>query len=326
MQEMLQRIYADGNTLHVSIEAYSQKRVQLQKRLSVDIKKMLNGQIDQLRRSAEEEGKQAAEFLDSPLGQMDHNHTQDLLVDLILTMNLAFQGDYNFESCSPSSFRLIRDPTHFVKEINSTVLSKLDSYQQQSIDRDGAGGDSAASNNNNGRQSSGVQEPFSQRFWSALNRSIAVDDCQVFSYVPSGDDEAVELGSAGALNFFFYNTTKKKMVFFNCYHVSCLLANQDDMMMTDGSGGNGGESHQRSESPPSFFTLSSEPAASSSSSHVSASSSTSSSAMDDDDDVLAMTPQPSSSSSSSSQGRDQPHMWSPMHIMPTDKQEMVRKR
>jgi hypothetical protein len=320
MQEMLQRIYADGNTLHVSIEAYSQKRVQLQKRLSVDIKKMLNGQIDQLRRSAEEEGKQAAEFLDSPLGQMDHNHTQDLLVDLILTMNLAFQGDYNFESCSPSSFRLIRDPTHFVKEINSTVLSKLDTFQQQSTEPD-AGGDNAAT-----RQSSGVQEPFSQRFWSALNRSIAVDDCQVFSYVPSGDDEAVELGSAGALNFFFYNTVKKKMVFFNCYHVSCLLANQDDMMMmTDGNGGSGGDGHERSESPPSFFTLSTEPAASSSSSssHASASSSTSSSAMDDDDDVMPMTPQPSSSSSS--QGRDEP-MWSPTHVMPTDKQQMVRKR
>jgi hypothetical protein len=101
-------------------------------------------------------------FSNSPLGNFHDSHTQRLMTDLILTLNMSFP-DYDFSSIRPSHIKRLPSAATAVNRTNEK-LSEFAATTQK-----GAG--------------------YLPRLWTALDETISLTDCEVFSYVPPPKDD-----------------------------------------------------------------------------------------------------------------------------------------
>eukprot|EP00978_Attheya_sp_CCMP212_P029732 scaffold106697_cov51-Attheya_sp.AAC.1 len=101
-------------------------------------------------------------FSNSALGNFHDSHTQRLMTDLILTLNMSFP-DYDFSSIRPSHIKRLPSAATAVNRTNEK-LSEFAATTQK-----GAG--------------------FLPRLWTALDETISLTDCEVFSYVPPPKDD-----------------------------------------------------------------------------------------------------------------------------------------
>lgn len=121
---------------------------------------------------------------DSPLGALSDPESRRLLIDLISTLNASFP-DYDFSSLRPDQF---------TKEISPEVVSR-------SINRDLAE----------------FTQPFLDEVWAAIEDSVVLHECEVYSYVPDLDSDPFSTdGILWSFNFFFFNKSLKRIVYFTC--------------------------------------------------------------------------------------------------------------
>ncbi|GFH56015.1 hypothetical protein CTEN210_12491 [Chaetoceros tenuissimus] len=142
-------------------------------------------------------------YSNSPLGDFHDSSTQRLMTDLILTLNASFP-DYDFSSTRPAHFSHIPSAQVAMNRVNER-LSELAACTPQG-------------------------DMFLPQLWNAIDESINLKECEVYSYVPpnrdddddplsfladslDGTDSAMPLWT---LNFFFVNKSLKRIVLFTC--------------------------------------------------------------------------------------------------------------
>lgn len=68
-----------------------------------------------------------------------------------------------------------------------------------------------------------------ENMWSAINSSIVLRDCEVFSYEPDMESDPFSEGCLWSFNYFFFNKSLKKILYFTCV----AERSSDDMVGSD---------------------------------------------------------------------------------------------
>lgn len=121
---------------------------------------------------------------DSPLGALSDSSSRRLLIDLISTLNASFP-DYDFSSLRPDQF---------TKELGfDFVLRSINRHLAE------------------------FTQPFLDELWAAIEDSVVLNECDVYSYVPDLDSDPFSSdGILWSFNYFFFNKNLKRIVYFTC--------------------------------------------------------------------------------------------------------------
>ncbi len=57
---------------------------------------------------------------------------------------------------------------------------------------------------------------FIKELWSAVEESIKLTECEIFSYVPDMESDPFSEGNLWSFNFFFHNKNMKKILYMTC--------------------------------------------------------------------------------------------------------------
>jgi len=165
--------------IYARMEGYSCKRAGTDKKLYKDLETQYKAE---LARSPE------LSLSVSPFGPMVQKRSRETLIELISTLNAAFQ-DYDFSSLRGE---------HFVKEELWQVVNHINSRLESTIPN---------------------YEEFKGHIWAALESEIQLQDCAIYSFVPDVDSNPFEEeGYVWSFNYFFYNKKKlKRIVLWTCY-------------------------------------------------------------------------------------------------------------
>lgn len=170
------------------VEAYSCKRAGEDRAMAKEIQESLDNELKQ----------GIVSSVTSPLGPLGSSATRRLLIDLIATLNAAFP-DYDFTDLRPENFGHDPDVGPAMKAIDRLLLNAMD------------------------KNISG----FKAEFWKAIDEVVELKNCEVYSYLPEPDEDAMAVGKLWNFNYFFYNKRVRKIVFFTCFAVSKLHAKFD---------------------------------------------------------------------------------------------------
>jgi hypothetical protein len=116
------------------------------------------------------------------LGDFSELATRRLMTDLILTLNASFP-DYDFSNAKPSQFEKM--PIQTVRDRIYERLSELAAFK--------------------------TQEDWLVELWTAVNDSIDLRECEVYSF-----EEDLEDNSLWSFHYFFVNKSLRRVVFFTC--------------------------------------------------------------------------------------------------------------
>jgi hypothetical protein len=116
------------------------------------------------------------------LGDFSELATRRLMTDLILTLNASFP-DYDFSNAKPSQFEKL--PIQTVRDRIYERLSELAAFK--------------------------TQEDWLVELWTAVNDSIDLRECEVYSF-----EEDLEDNSLWSFHYFFVNKSLRRVVFFTC--------------------------------------------------------------------------------------------------------------
>lgn len=116
------------------------------------------------------------------LGDFSELATRRLMTDLILTLNASFP-DYDFSNAKPSQFEKM--PIQTVRDRIYERLSELAAFK--------------------------TQEDWLVELWTAVNDSIELRECEVYSF-----EEDLEDNSLWSFHYFFVNKSLRRVVFFTC--------------------------------------------------------------------------------------------------------------
>jgi hypothetical protein len=116
------------------------------------------------------------------LGDFSELATRRLMTDLILTLNASFP-DYDFSNIKPNQFE--RLPIQTVRDRIYERLSELAAFKPQ--------------------------EDWLVELWTAVNYSIDLRECEVYSF-----EEDLEDNSLWSFHYFFVNKSLRRVVFFTC--------------------------------------------------------------------------------------------------------------
>jgi hypothetical protein len=116
------------------------------------------------------------------LGDFSELATRRLMTDLILTLNASFP-DYDFSNAKPNQFERI--PIQTVRDRIYERLSELATFK--------------------------TQEDWLAELWAAVNDSIDLRECEVYSF-----EEDLEDNSLWSFHYIFVNKSLRRVVFFTC--------------------------------------------------------------------------------------------------------------
>jgi len=123
----------------------------------------------------------------SPLGSMSDPSTRRLLINLITTMNASFP-DYDFSNLRPDQFQSFSTTAEAVNIANKKLSESVE-----------------------------IEHPgFLGEMWSAIEESIKLEECEIFSYVPDMESDPFSEGNLWSFNFFFHNKNMKKILYMTC--------------------------------------------------------------------------------------------------------------
>jgi hypothetical protein len=195
LSSLLESLDIGDTILHCKIEAYSCKLAGVDKQIGKQIEKSIQKQL------STSPQLQAA---NSPLGPITNSNTRKLLISLITTMNASFL-DYDFTNLQPEQFSVEPHSELVINYINNLWLNQYESLNP------------------------GIKA----EFWAAINETIELNDCEIYSYTPDLDSE-LSSGKLFIVNYFFYNKKAKKILFLRSHGVSKLHAinsiNDEDEM------------------------------------------------------------------------------------------------
>jgi hypothetical protein len=133
-----------------------------------------------------------------------------ILYYLIATLNQSFP-DYDFRDVDTDQFVSIPSLPAVIDHVQSALFASSFSHPILSLTE------------------------LSHAFWKALDASIQLKNCDIYSYIPDMDsDPFSENGCIWSLNYFFWNRKLKRIVFFHC---RCML-NDDSLSQTSSSATN----------------------------------------------------------------------------------------
>eukprot|EP00696_Hemimastix_kukwesjijk_P006014 gnl/Hemi2/17630_TR5818_c0_g1_i1.p1 gnl/Hemi2/17630_TR5818_c0_g1~~gnl/Hemi2/17630_TR5818_c0_g1_i1.p1 ORF type:complete len:240 (-),score=59.19 gnl/Hemi2/17630_TR5818_c0_g1_i1:231-950(-) len=122
------------------------------------------------------------------------------LLNIISTMN-SFFPDYDFSTLRRDNFTICDVPTT-TTTVNNTFAEILEPERLSE---------------------------FIATFWKALNDTIDVSQCEIYSYLPDADSDPLsEDGKLWSMNYFFHNKKLKKMVYFTLCTASKSTEYDDD--------------------------------------------------------------------------------------------------
>jgi len=198
-----------SNCINGRIEAFSCKRAGNDKKYANSLASRIESEIElstaeQIKYNRNQAGgSDAIETLSSsPLGDLTTGKwPMKLMTDLMLTLNLSFP-DYDFSSVKADDFMRVPSPYVAIEKTNEQLA------------------EFALSNKGPG---------FLSELWKAIDMVIFLDDCDVFSYVPTdgNTDFLIETLTDGStkncsddalwsFNYFFVNRSLKRIVVFTC--------------------------------------------------------------------------------------------------------------
>ncbi|KAG5178407.1 Maf1 regulator-domain-containing protein [Tribonema minus] len=121
-------------------------------------------------------------------GPLNNTSARRILIDLIITMNMHFP-DYDFSKAGADHFLKQPDATKVVNAVNAQLVDLTRLYHVN----------------------------FLEQLWGAVDESIKLKQCSVYSYVPDADlGDPFTDGSLWSFNYFFYNPLRKKMLYLTC--------------------------------------------------------------------------------------------------------------
>jgi len=188
----MQSVDVGDRILHARVEAYSCKLAGADKRAAKEITHAVE---HELQHSSPHHLPHAASVTSmTSLGDLREPATRQLLVSLITTLNASFP-DYDFSTLRAEQFEREGSAQAIINAVNSLFVNAMES-------------------------SLGVTG-FRDEFWSALEETIFLHECEIYKYEPSlADSESA--GQLWALNLFFFHRKLKKMVLLSGEAVSKL--------------------------------------------------------------------------------------------------------
>ena len=168
------------------IEAYSCKMAGQDKKISKEIETKILNDVER-----------SPEISSSPLGSLKQSSTRKLLINIIQTMNASLP-DYDFSNISPEQFIHIQNALHMIEELNAKFVAAVDQ----------------------------VSPGFKDKLWSAIDETIDLEKSEIYTFVPTLDDDSYESGALWTFFYFFYNKKQKKILFFMCCAQSKLHLSQ----------------------------------------------------------------------------------------------------
>jgi len=176
----LTRIDAGDSYIYGRIEAYSCKKAGSDKKLYKSLEQQYQ---DEIARSPD-----MAMLSCSPFGPLNEKQSRLTLIELISTLNAAFQ-DYDFSDLKPEQFRKELSIHAICLHIDSMLSSHIANYEE-----------------------------FKGKMWTAIDQEIQLRDTLIYSLVladPDSDPFAEE-GNVWNFNYFFYNKKLKRIMLFTC--------------------------------------------------------------------------------------------------------------
>jgi len=121
---------------------------------------------------------------DSPLGPMEEDAAQNLLVNLVSLMSLLFV-DYDCSSISPQDFELCTDKHIVVSMINHNLALVVDR----------------------------VRSGFLTEFWQAVQDAIDVANCDIYAFKPSSGSFEPTDNSLMSFHYFWIDVQRGRILF-----------------------------------------------------------------------------------------------------------------
>ncbi|KAD0410233.1 hypothetical protein R6Q59_030250 [Mikania micrantha] len=189
------------HTIKGCIEAYSCKHAGTDKRLSLSLE---NEILNYLGNSPDVDSVDSS----SPINYLSSRSSRKKLIYLILTLYHMYP-DYDFSAVKAHQFFTVETWQGFKQIFDSYMFDA--SKEWIKADEDGS---------------------LLETLYKALDESINLAECEVYSYDPNSDaDPFIEKGALWSYNFFFYNRKLKRVASFR---FSCLSNLVMDGFLTDG--------------------------------------------------------------------------------------------
>jgi len=102
-------------------------------------------------------------------------------------MNASFP-DYDFSNLRPDQFHSFSTPAEAMNIANKNLSECVE-----------------------------IEHPgFLDELWAAIEESINLPECEIFSYVPDMESDPFSEGNLWSFNFFFHNKNMKKILYMTC--------------------------------------------------------------------------------------------------------------
>jgi hypothetical protein len=197
----LSHVNIGGCVIQGVLEAYSCKMAGIDKKLTRSLEQEV---IDSLEHSP-------SSLSVSPVGPLSSTESRRTLINLILTLNHMYP-DYDFSKLRPHHFTKERGVLAAKQKVDTSLVEASKIWSTEV----------------------GNETSLLGCIWSAIDEVIALNECEVYSYMPDVEgDPFADVGTIWSFNFFFYNKKQKRILYFSsrCSSKSSI----DDTSSDDGT-------------------------------------------------------------------------------------------